>query len=539
MKKVLIIGSGIAGLSCAVTNADGGNKVFLVSPFPSERSQSVMAAGGMNAVDLDGQDSVDRHTQDTLKGGCFLENKDDVRRMCEEAPKIVSWLEKNGVQFTRDDNGRVSRRILGGHSCQRTAFAKSSTGKQIVTGLVQKVRKFEIEGKIERILGLRFYSALIRDGKCFGAVFYDEHSQSLKTIYADAVVMAVGGLNQIFGKTTGSALCDGYAAGRLMEQGVEMRNLEFIQYHPTTIETAHKRMLISEAARGEGGRLFYYDGDRRVYFMEDRFGPKGNLMPRDVVSKCIYDVPAQVYLDISFLGEKTIHRKLEEIYDICKKYMDLDVTKEPIPVYPSVHFFMGGIRVDRYHRTNIENLFAVGECASKYHGANRLGGNSLLAAMYSGKTAGDYLTENLEENAAKPDFDDELRNYAAAFAQRSETKSQFPADFLQKELAKIMNRDLGIVRNETKLKEGLETVNFYLNAAKKIQFDPDVSLYQGYRIYHMLLLSKAMLLSALSRQESRGSHIRSDYPELSRDLPQETIAWFDNGEVKTRMEKIS
>ena len=209
----------------------------------------------------------------------------------------------------------------------------------------------------------------------------------MEMIRADSVVMATGGQNALFGKTTGSSLCDGYAEGKLFMQGAELKNLEFIQYHPTTMETAQKKMLISEAVRGEGGRLFYEADGNRVYFMEKRFGEKGNLMPRDVVSRCMDETGRDVFLDISFLGKEEILRKLSEVYDVCLKYRGIDISKQCIPVSPSVHFFMGGIAVKNNHETNIKNLYAIGECASIYHGANRLGGNSLLAAVYSGITA--------------------------------------------------------------------------------------------------------------------------------------------------------
>lgn len=303
MKTVLIIGSGIAGLSCAIESAALGMQVILASPFPSERAQSVMAAGGINAaLNTKGEnDSPACHAEDTLKGGCGIAGREEVYRLCQAAPDVIAWLEDMGMVFTRDKEGRIDLRAFGGQSRRRTAFSGACTGKQIVTALVGRARAYECQGKIQRRLGLYFHSGLIRDGVCSGALFYNEARGTLEAVYADAVVMAVGGQNQVFGKTTGSMLCDGYAHGKLFEQGAVLKNLEFIQYHPTTVETSMKRMLITEGARGEGGRLFYLEGEKRVYFMEDKYGERGNLMPRDVVSKCIYDAPSQVYLDITFL----------------------------------------------------------------------------------------------------------------------------------------------------------------------------------------------------------------------------------------------
>lgn len=346
MKQILIIGSGISGLTCAIETARRGNHAILVSPFSSERSQSVMAAGGINAVlpGCDSQDSVELHIRETLKSGLMIAGEKTVTALCEDAPHIISWLESIGVVFTRGEDGKPARRAFGGQSSKRTVYAGASTGKQIVTALVQEARKWECSGRILRRYGLMFHSALISDGVCCGALFYDEIHRSLIPLYADDVVIATGGQNRLFGKTTGSTLCDGYAAGMLFLQGAKLKNLEFIQYHPTTIETPQKRMLITEGARGDGGRLYYLDGDRRVYFMEDKYGEKGNLMPRDIVSKCIYDAPSQVYLDITFLGEEKIRKNLREVYDLCLEYLGLDVTRQSIPVAPSVHFLWADSR---------------------------------------------------------------------------------------------------------------------------------------------------------------------------------------------------
>lgn len=536
--KVLIIGSGISGLAAAIASADMDNQVVLVSPYPSERAQSVMAAGGINAaVDTAGEDdSYIHHAEDTIKGGCYLEKEDDVLRFCERAPENLQWLEKMGVVFNRKEDGTICVRAFGGQSRKRTAYAGASTGKQIVTALVQKCREYELKGKIQRKLGLHFYSGLIRDGVCYGALFCQQYTGELQAIYADAVILATGGQNKLFGKTTGSELCDGYVAGRLFSQGVQLRNLEFIQYHPTTIETDYKRMLITEGARGEGGRLYYLDGEKRVYFMEDKYGPKGNLMSRDIVSRCIYDCPSQVYLDITFLGKKLIHERLEEVYQLCKDYIGLDVTKEPIPVAPSIHFFMGGIRVDNNHRTNIRRLYAVGECASKYHGANRLGGNSLMAAVYSGRVAAEAILREEAGHANERTFIPYIEQERDRLKRIRESRSQFPSVYILRNLAEIMNDNLGITRNREGLSKGLEALDFYLNAGKVIKFDHTVSLYENYRLESMLLLAKAILCSAMAREETRGAHVREDFPETKEAFQKCSVAELVDGEIQIHFE---
>ena len=535
MKHVLIIGSGLSGLSCAIELAERGIRSTLVSPYPSERAQSVMAAGGINAS-LGKDDSPERHAEDTLKSGGDIAGKNAVFGLCSAAPEIVRWLESIGVVFSRDEKGDVALRAFGGQSRNRTAYAGASTGKQIVTALVREARKHECNEVIKRLLGRQFHSALIKNGKCYGALLYNEKTQKLETVYADAVVMATGGQNLLFGKTTGSAQCDGYAAAKLYEQGARLKNLEFIQYHPTTVETPQKRMLISEAARGEGGRLYYMENGRRVYFMEDLYGKRGNLMPRDIVSKCIYDAPSQVYLDIAFLGEKLIKSRLFEVAEVCRKYAGIDVTKESIPVYPSVHFFMGGLMVDGQHKTSIDHLYAIGECASRYHGANRLGGNSLLSAIYSGKIAANAIGKLAKIDNA-PDFDAYISEQEEMLAKTLDSKSPFSAVYIRYDIAKIMNDCLGITRSEEKLMEGIQSMDYYLSVSDKLMYDPDVSPYMGYSVRPMLLLARAILTSALARKETRGAHIRNDFPERNAEYGYCSVCDYQNGEHRVSFEK--
>ena len=530
MKRVLIVGSGISGLACAIETAKAGNTAVLVSPYPSERAQSVMAAGGINAVvqGPDTDDSVELHIRETLDGGCRIAGEKAVAGLCSAAPDILKWLESLGVVFTRTADGSLARRAFGGQSRKRTAYAGASTGKQIVTALVQETRKWECAGRVIRRLGLQFHSALLDDGVCAGALFYDETKKRLEALYADAVVFATGGQNRLFGKTTGSTLCDGFAAGQLFLQGAKLKNLEFIQYHPTTIETPQKRMLITEGARGDGGRLYYMENGKRVYFMEEAFGEKGNLMPRDIVSKYIYDAPGQVYLDIAFLGKQKILENLREVYDLCLQYLGLDVTKESIPVSPSVHFFMGGLAVDARHRTNIRNLYAVGECASMYHGANRLGGNSLLAAVYSGRVAAKDIAE-ADTVACKTDFSGYIREQSEKLRAHTASKSRFSAVYIQNDLAKIMNADLGIVRNEQKLRDGIRNLQYYLSIVDKLKYDSEISPYQAYSLRPMLCLGLAVLTCAEARRETRGAHIRTDFPQRAEAFAACTLLDYANG----------
>ena len=541
MNDVLIIGSGIAGMSSAVHCAEKGIHVTLISPYSSERAQSVMAAGGINAVtDTDGEeDSISSHIEDTLKGGSMLGGKNAVTGLCEHAGEIIKYLENIGTVFTVDEQGRPRKRAFGGQSHNRTHYCGASTGKQIVSALVMETRRYEAEGLITRRLRTHFHSALISDGECYGVLVYDENRNTLEPYFADAVIMAVGGQNSLFGKTTGSMLCDGYAVGRLFMQGAVLKNPEFIQYHPTTLETSQKKVLISEAVRGEGGRLFYLENGQRVYFMEDKYGSKGNLMTRDVVSREIYNTGRDVFLDISFLDKKLIDTRLPEVRDICLKYRNIDISKQPIPVAPSVHFFMGGLAVHLDHETSIRRLYAVGECASMYHGANRLGGNSLLAAIYSGSVSAKAIAETEDSQQKRPevDFSGYIEEEREKLKKQLGSKSVFPVMYVRDMLAETMKKNLGITRTEEDLKKGIEDIDEYLSMAGRINYDASVSAYTNYSLNGILTLARAVMTGAEFRKESRGAHYRNDHPEQLDDFAYATIITYDDGSFHVELDK--
>ncbi|MCR5304687.1 MAG: FAD-dependent oxidoreductase [Lachnospiraceae bacterium] len=540
MKSAVVIGAGISGMSCAIDLARAGVRVMLISPFSSERSQSVMAAGGINAVlpgaENENGDSVASHMEDTIKGGSYLGGKKAVKGLCENAGEIIRYLEGIGTVFSLDGEGKPDKRAFGGQSYKRTFYCGASTGKQIVTAMIMEVRRYEATGLIDHRLWMYFHSALIEDSVCHGVLLFNEITGKLEAVLSDAVVMATGGQNRLFGKTTGSTQCDGYAVSKLFTQGAELKNLEFIQYHPTSIETTQKKMLISEAVRGEGGRLFYEENGKRVYFMEDKYGPRGNLMTRDVVSREMDAAKRDIFLDISFLGKEEIERRIPEVRDLCLKYRGLDISRESIPVSPAVHFFMGGLAVHLNHETCIRNLFAVGECASMYHGANRLGGNSLLAAVYSGKVAAKEIAERKSENKTM-DYSTVLERESRKLDELRNNKSSFPVAYMRDMIANTMNEKLGIVRNKESLEKGIEDMDYYLSAAEKISYDKSVLMYENYSITGLIILAKAIIISANERKESRGSHFRSDYPETDENSAYATIISYDEGRYKLRQDR--
>ncbi|MCR5291995.1 MAG: FAD-binding protein [Eubacterium sp.] len=278
------------------------------------------------------------------------------------------------------------------------------------------------------------------------------------------------------------------------------------------------------------------ESEARQREMEEKLGAKGNLVTRDIMSRSIYETGRDVYLDISFMNKERINEKIPEVRDLCLKYRGIDISKEPIPVAPCVHFFMGGLAVHMNHETNIRSLYAIGECASMYHGANRLGGNSLLSAIYSGMVAADDISEN-----PKPkediDFSLEIEEEKEKLKQRMETKSKFPVMYIRDMLAETMNKSMGIVRTEAELDKGLSKIDYYLSIAEKLRYDNSVLAYFNYSLVGIINIAKASVSSAKARKESRGAHYRSDYPDSKDSDAYASIISYNNGEFKIRLDK--
>ena len=534
--NVVIVGAGLAGLSAAVRASDLGADVSLISPNYSETSQSVMAMGGINAsLNTKGEnDSIEKHYEDTINGGCDINNHKAVYKLTKDAPEIVKWLESIGVSFTRDENNNIDLRYFGGQKFARTAYAGARTGKQLVTSLISLCRMKEVEGSVKRYVGWRFLSLIIENNQCHGVICINEDTSEIKP-FKGQVILASGGPNKLFGKTSGSVLNDGYVTAKALTQGVTLANLEMIQYHPTTIQTSSKRMLITEAARGEGGKLFVLKDGKPWYFMKEWYPEMAELMPRDVVSRSIFRASQagknQVYLDITHLGDETVKVKLDEVYDVCMKYLKLDPTAEPIPVYPSIHYFMGGIKTDENHKTNIEGLYAAGECSCQYHGANRLGGNSLLGAIHGGCVAAQNIVLNdypINDEIIIRDLENEVNS----FKSWKDSANGVAITRIENQMSSIMNNTLGIYRNEKDLTDALGNID---------ELNQDIcangSYYDYVKITKLLLLAKAFISSAIQRKESRGAHQRLDYPETSEDYHKTTCINFD-GEIKISFEGL-
>ena len=651
MFQITIAGAGLSGLSAALTCAEHGIECNLISVQPSERAQSVLAEGGMNAaLDTMGEnDAPAFHFQDTMKGGVFLADPNAVKGLTDAAPGIIRRLQSIGVPFQLKD-GDLLLRPFGGQKKRRTAYAMSSTGKIVMNALIDEARKYEAAGLIHRYDHAEIIEALTADyhlsedypaakgrdiednfpapedpfisegrrdtfawtsslkeknvkavslKKMSGIKVRDTHTGKISEFPAP-VIVCTGGIAGFFtGLTTGTTANTGDFTASLFEKGVQLGNLEMIQYHPTTVAISGKRLLISEAARGEGGRLFIKrktgsSGWENWYFMEEKYPELKNLMPRDVISREMYrvmhseDCGGQVFLDMTHLKKETWDGKLADLRKEVMSYLKLDPAKEPVPVSPGIHFFMGGILVDARHRASMPFLWAAGECACQYHGANRLGGNSMLAAVYGGHIAAeDALTflnrgkmnlwtgnENepcvngddpnvnvgelrvkgydtrvnigeLRVNGGKPrvndgdprvNSDEQPGNADEQSNEQTDTSgrqkkgidcTQRVRPSFGKKLTNILYEGLGIYRDEAMM-------NTACNRLSALEKEAATNTERN-----RILLGKAMLYSALERKESRGAHSRTDYPERrDEEYQKTTVAEYHNGNIRISFRDI-
>ena len=512
---VNITGSGLAGLSAAITLARKGIHSNIISMQEAQRAQSVMAEGGINAAlnTMNENDDVFKHYEDTLKGGAYLADPNAVEGLVKQAPQIVNELLKLGVPFEMEGK-KIIQRNFGGQKNKRTAYVKSSTGKMLMSALIDEARKYEARGLIRVYDHHKAAEVVIEDGVCKGLIMKDQYTNQFYKLEGP-VILASGGLGGFFqGYTTGSSDNTGELSADCFMKGVKMANLEMIQYHPTTIDIIGKRMLVSEAARGEGGRFMTYKDGKEYYFMEEMYPKEKNLVTRDVASHAVTkilndkDCDGNVYLDMRHLDKKVFERKLSDMREEVKDYQGIDIARQPFRISPGIHYFMGGFYVNEKHETNITNLYAAGECACQYHGANRLGGNSLLGAIYGGKKAAENFTEDLPGECI----------------QLTDQEDADVSPLFSKKLTQILLGGLGIIRNEETIKEAI---------VKLDELDHDLNSKE----HTKLILGKAMLRSALERKESRGAHYREDYPKTLEEFHKTSVASYDK-DIDIRFEDI-
>src|SRR5437762_664026 len=443
-KNVIVVGGGLAGLACAIKLAEEGVTVDLFSMVPVKRSHSVCAQGGINACnEIARQQGYSEwaHFDETVLGGDFLADQPPVCEMTEWARRIIDLLDRMGVPFNRTPEGQRDLRLFGGSLYRRTFFAGATTGQQLLYALDEQTRRRESEGLVTKYEFWEFLWPVMHDGRCVGIVAQDMRTMQIKSFRADAVVMATGGNGLIFGKSTMSVICTGGANSRCYQAGAKYANPEMIQVHPTAIPGEDKCRLISESARGEGGRIWVprKPGDarrpsdipeaERYYFLEEKYPKYGNIVPRDIATREIFQVCQDglgvgggnmVYLDlrdeVKRIGRAAILAKLEGILEIYEKFVGSDPLEEPMKIFPAVHYTMGGLWAGFKRKetspggleaghpsnmmTNIPGLYAMGECSFAYHGANRLGANSLLSCIFDGLFGGPCI-KNYATGAAR------------------------------------------------------------------------------------------------------------------------------------------
>lgn len=556
--KIVVVGGGLAGLMTVIKAAELGYKVDLLSLVPVKRSHSVCAQGGINgAVNTKGEgDSPWIHFDDTIYGGDFLADQPPVKGMCEAAPAVIYMFDRMGVMFNRTPEGLIDFRRFGGTLMHRTAFAGATTGQQLLYALDEQVRRFEAAGMVDKYEGWDFLSAILHDGRAVGCVAQNLQTMEIRAFKGDAVVMATGGNGMIFGKSTNSVINTGSAAAEVYRQGAWYANGELIQVHPTAIPGDDKLRLMSESIRGEGGRVWVpSDGQagrppkgQPWYFLEEWYPAYGNLVPRDVATRAIFKVCVemgigvdggnQVYLDVTHIDAHVLDRKIGGVMEIYEKFIGDDPRKVPMRIFPGMHYTMGGLWVqfetDSSHNvipgapknqmTNIPGLYAVGEADFAYHGANRLGANSLLSCVYAGMLAGPSAVKYVK--GLKSTVDDVP---ASVFESALKEKTEEYQGFLRmdgpenpyvigEEMGKCMTDNVTVVRVNKNIQATIDKLQELQARWQRIGV-PDQGTFTNQPVVYtrwlrnMLTLARVIALGALQRDESRGAHYKPDFPD--------------------------
>jgi len=586
--RVIVVGGGLAGLSAAVRVAESGTKVDLFSMVPVKRSHSVCAQGGINACnDVARQQGYSewQHMDETLIGGDFLNHQPPVYEMTHWAPQIIDLLDRMGVPFNRTSEGMRDLRLFGGSLFKRTHFAGASTGQQLLYGLDEQTRRYEAEGKIKKHEFWEFLWPILDDtsggGVCKGIVAQDMRSMEIKAFRGDAVVMASGGNGLMFGKSTMSVICTGAAVARCYQAGAYLGNPEMIQVHPTAIPGEDKCRLMSESARGEGGRVWVprekgddrhpteIPEDERYYFLEEKYPGYGNLVPRDIATREIFWIcqegygiggQNQVYLDITHLPIET-KNKLAAILEIYEKFTGDDPREVPMKIFPAVHYTMGGLysiyesydpERDDYTpvgtpkkdpgegllygdpknmMTNIPGLYAFGEANYAYHGATRLGANALLSCifdgLYNGLSVHNYAQQfaqggTLAANLPDTLYDKYVEQEKAKVKKITESKGKNNPYEIHQEMGVEMTATCTVVKEEQRLLQGRAKLAELRERYNDLKIS-DTGMYTNQNVSFaravgdMLAYSEALLEGSIARKESRGSHYRSDFTERNDD----------------------
>jgi len=522
---LIVVGGGLAGMRAAIAAHDAGVKVGLISKIHPVRSHSGAAQGGINAALANHpeghDDSPDRHAYDTVKGSDYLADQDAVEAMTAVAPEVIIEMEHWGCPFSRNADGTIAQRPFGGAGFPRTCYGADRTGLYLLHTCYEQVVKRNIE-----VLYEHFVTRLAtKAGRCTGVVAMNLHSGEFETIAANAVIFATGGSGRVYSfNTTNAHASTGLGVAIPYWAGVPLKDMEFIQFHPTGLEGSS--ILMTEGCRGEGGYLVNNKGER---FMKNYVSEKiMELAPRDIVARSIRTEINEgrgfddhyVHLDLRHLGAEKIMTRLPGIREICLKFKDIDPIKQPIPIHPAMHYTMGGIDCNRNGETELEGLYAAGECSCvSVHGANRLGGNSLLETVVFGKVVGTYAAEKIRGMSQTVDTDSldaalkaEQDRYKKL---RGATGKENPYD-IRNDLSHLMFENLGIFRTEADMKRAVDQIVELKRRFENIRAIPDTTKFN----YDFLWVTEiagnldtglAIATGGLNRTESRGAHFRLDH----------------------------
>jgi succinate dehydrogenase / fumarate reductase flavoprotein subunit len=517
---IIVIGGGLAGLRAALEASARGADVAVISKVHPIRSHSVAAQGGINAA-LASDDTWEAHALDTVKGSDYLADQDAVEILCREAPERVLEMEHWGTLFSRTPNGRIAQRPFGGAGFARTCYAGDRTGHNLLHTLHEQVLRAGIKVYREWLVT----KLVVDNGKCTGLIALHTPDSELEAFKAKAIILATGGYGRIYQRSTNAIINRGFGISLAYHAGVPLQDMEFVQFHPTTLMGTN--ILITEGARGEGGYLYNNVHER---FMSRYAAGAMELAPRDIVARAIQTEINEgrgfpggyVHLDITHLGEKRIQERLGGIRQICIDFAGLDPVRDNIPIQPGQHYSMGGVSSDKNGMTLLEGLYAVGECACvSVHGANRLGGNSLLDTIVFGKRAGEHAANHISGKETPSDeaymgaLKDEARFISDLMGEEGEN---FAA--VRDELRTVMQQDVGVFRDRSGLERAVDTIRQLIEKGRSVRVKSNArsfnyELLNAIELKGMLELGLVIAMGALVREESRGAHYRTDF--LERD----------------------
>ncbi len=518
--EVVVVGAGLAGQRAALAAIEAGRDVAVVSKLHPLRSHSGAAQGGINAA-VGAEDSVDTHIFDTVKGSDYLGDQDAIEFFCREAGPTVVQMEHFGTIFSRSEDGSLARRPFGGAHFPRTIYAADRTGLALLQALWERLgpEKFTLYEESDLV------ELVVRDGRVQGLVVLDRRRGEFEEIAARAVVLATGPAGRVYARTTNAHSCTGDGVAVAYRAGALLKDMEFVQFHPTAL--LESGILITEGARGEGGLLKNASGER---FMV-RYAPHvQELASRDVVSRAIVTEVQEgrgfqgpyggyVHLELMHLGRERVESRLTEICDFARSFAGIDPVTQPIPVYPAQHYMMGGIGTDIHGATNVPGLFAAGEAACvSIHGANRLGGNSLLETLVFGREAGTAAAASAAKAPAPELHDTDLERATAPLRAWSARPDGEDPSTLRAEMQRTMEEYVGIYRNEAGLLEGIRRIRALRERFGRVRVVDrsnvfNLNLTDALETGHLLDLAEVIVVGAFARTESRGAHARTDYPK--------------------------